>query len=109
MAYSRLDDRYIPDAVLRARFHQEMLRRVSEHHSDNFQYTIKIDETYRSDLAAHRAYGNADLRWVFRIIAGHEVETEEMPCGQTFTLPDIAWLRNRLRDYAGDAPEIENA
>lgn len=66
MGYSRLDDRYIEDDIFRALFHQEMIKRVSEYHSDNFQYTIKIDEVYRSDLAAYRAYGNADLRWVFR-------------------------------------------
>ena len=98
MGYSRLDDRYIEDDIFRALFHQEMIKRVSEYHSDNFQYTIKIDEVYRSDLAAYRAYGNADLRWVFRV-----------PAGTTLTLPDVAWLRNKIRDYASAEPEIENA
>ncbi|QTF24166.1 baseplate protein (plasmid) [Escherichia coli O7:H4] len=108
MSYSRLDDRCIEDDVLRALFHQEMIKRVSEYHSDNFQYTIKIDEVYRSDLAAYRAYGNADLRWVFRVLVGHESEMEEMPVGTTVN-SDAAWLRNKIRDYAGSAPEIENA
>ncbi|EFE7114075.1 baseplate protein [Escherichia coli] len=109
MGYSRLDDRYIEDDIFRALFHQEMIKRVSEYHSDNFQYTIKIDEVYRSDLAAYRAYGNADLRWVFRVLMGHESEMEEMPAGTTLTLPDVAWLRNKIRDYASAEPEIENA
>ncbi|MBZ6971710.1 baseplate protein [Klebsiella grimontii] len=108
MSYSRLDDRYVSDDVLRALLHQDMIKRVSARFSDNFQYTIKIDEVYRSDLAALRAYGNEDLRWVFRVLVGHESETEEMPAGTTLTLPDLAWLRNRIRDYAGGAPEIAN-
>lgn len=108
MSYSRLDDRYVTDDVLRALLHQEMIKRVAAYHSDNFQYTIRIDETYRSDLAAHRAYGTADLRWVFRVLVGHESEMEEMPAGTTLTLPDLAWVRNRIRDYAGEAPEIDN-
>lgn len=109
MGYSRLDDRYIEDDIFRALFHQEMIKRVSEYHPDNFQYTIKIDEVYRSDTAAYRAYGNADLRWVFRVLVGHESEMEEMPAGTTLTLPDVAWLRNKIRDYAGAEPEMENA
>jgi hypothetical protein len=108
VSYSRLDDRYIGDDVLRALLHQEVMKRVSVYRSDNFQYTIKIDETYRSDLAAFRAYGNADLRWVFKVLVGQESEMQEMPVGTTVTLPDLAWVRNRIRDYAGDTPEIDN-
>lgn len=109
MGYSRLDDRYVEDDVLRALLHQEMIKRVSEYHADNFQYTIKIDEVYRSDLAAYRAYRIADMRWVFRVLVGHESEMEEMPAGTTLTLPDLAWVRNKIRDYAGPAPEMTNA
>lgn len=109
MSYSRLDDRYVTDDILRALLHQEMVKRVSEYNADNFQYTIKIDEVFRSDLAAYRAYGNAELRWVFRVLVGHESEMDEMPAGTTLTLPDMAWIRNRIRDYAGDTPEIDNA
>jgi len=108
VSYSRLDDRYVEDDVLRALLHQELIARVSQRRSDNFEYTIKIDETYRSDLAAYRAYGNADLRWVFRVLVGHESEMEEMPAGKTLILPDQAWIRNRIRDFAGNAPELSN-
>lgn len=107
MSYSRLDDRYITDDILRAMLHQEVLLRVDGYREDNFEYTIKLDEGYRSDLASFRAYGTADLRWVFRILAGHESEMEELPIGTTFTLPDQAWIRNRIRAYAGTSPEYE--
>lgn len=107
MSYSRLDDRYVCDDILRAMLHQELLLRVQVYREDNFEYTIKLDEVYRSDLAAFRAYGNADLRWVLRLVAGHENEMEKMPVGTTFTLPDQAWIRNRIREYAGTSPEFE--
>ncbi|EPL8679506.1 baseplate protein [Klebsiella michiganensis] len=108
MSYSRLDDRYIEDDVLRAMLHKEMMKRALEFRPENFQYTLKPDETYRSDLAAFRAYGNADLRWVFRVLVGHESEMEPMPVGTTLTLPDMTWIRNRIRDFVGDAPELSN-
>jgi hypothetical protein len=107
MSYSRLDDRYVSDDILRAMLHQEVLLRVKVYREDSFEYTIKPDELYRSDLAAFRAYGTDDLRWVFRLLSGHESEMEEMPVGTTFTLPDQAWIRKRIREYAGTSPEFE--
>ena len=107
MSYNRLDDRFIESDMLRALMHRDLLTRVATYQEDNFQYDIKIDETYRADLAAYRAYGTADLRWVFKIIAGHESEEEALPTGQTFTLPDMTWIRNAIRDYALKASEID--
>jgi hypothetical protein len=107
MSYSRLDDRYVSDDILRAMLHQEVLLRVGSYREDNFEYTIKLDEGYRYDLASFRAYGTADLRWVFSVVAGHESEMQELPVGTSFTLPDQAWIRNRIRAYAGTSPEFE--
>lgn len=108
MSYNRLDDRSIEDVILRALFHQEVVKRASSYHEDNTDYTIKPDEIYRSDLAAFRAYGNEDLRWVFRVLLGLEFETEAMTAGTTLSLPDMAWIRDRIRDYAGGKPELVN-
>ncbi|PIJ43299.1 baseplate protein [Tatumella sp. OPLPL6] len=107
MNYNRLDDRFIESDVLRAMMHREMLDRVSQYNEDNFDYVIKVDEQYRSDLAAFRAYGTQELRWVFRVIAGHESEYEALPTGKTFTLPDSTWLRNKIRDYAEKSGAID--
>lgn len=107
MSYNRLDDRSIDDVVLRSLFHQEVIRRANAYHEDNSDYTIRPDETYRADLAAHRAYeGNADLRWVFRLLCGLESEMDPLPIGQTLSLPDMSWIRSRIRDYAGGRPEL---
>ena len=62
MSYNRLDDRSIEDVVLRSLFHQEVIKRSASFHEDNHDYTIRLDEVYRSDLAAHRAYeGISDI------------------------------------------------
>lgn len=107
MSYNRLDDRSISDVVLRSLFHQEMIKRSAAFHEDNSDYTIRLDEIFRADLAAYRAYeGNADLRWVFRLLCGIESEMEPLPAGQTLSLPDMAWIRGRIRDFAGGKPEL---
>lgn len=108
MSYNRLDDRCIEDDVLLALFHQEVIAQSTSFTADNLEYTIKPDEATRSDLAAHRAYGNADLRWVFRLLVGHEAETEFMPVGTTLSLPSSTWIRDRMRDYASGKPELKN-
>lgn len=106
MSYNRLDDRSIDDVILRGLFHQEVIKRSASFHEDNNDYTIKLDEQYRSDLAAYRAYENEDLRWVIRLLVGLESETEALPVGRTLSLPDVAWLRDRIRDYASGNPEL---
>nr|WP_238340055.1 baseplate protein [Citrobacter sp. NCU1] len=87
-------------------FHQEVIARATSYSADNIPYTIKVDEVYRSDLAAFRCYGNMELRWVFRLLAGHEAETEAMSVGTTFTVPPVAWIRDRMRDYASGSVEL---
>jgi len=107
VSYNRLDDRSIEDVVLRSLFHQKVIKRSASFHEENQDYTIRLDEIFRADLAAYRAYeGNADLRWIFRLLCGIESEMEPLPAGQTLSLPDMAWLRNRMREYAGGKPEL---
>lgn len=107
MSYNRLDDRSIEDIVLRGLFHQEVIKRSSSFHEDNSDYTIKIDEAYRADLAAFRAYNeNDDLRWIFRVLCGLESEMDPLPVGKTLSLPDMSWIRDRIRDYASGKPEL---
>ena len=79
---------------------------LASYSADNISYTIKPDEVYRSDLSAFRCYGNEELRWVFRLLVGHESETEAMPVGTTLTVPPVAWIRDRMRDYASGTVEL---
>ncbi|WP_426575247.1 hypothetical protein ACP179_00325 (plasmid) [Xenorhabdus stockiae] len=50
-------------------------------------------------------YKNSVLRWVVRLVAGHESELESLPIGDTLSLPSAAWIRDRVRHYA-DTPEV---
>ncbi|MGL5103111.1 MAG: hypothetical protein ACRC6N_11395 [Plesiomonas sp.] len=69
-------------------------------------YTVKPDEEFRADLIASRAYKNSTLRWVIRLVAGHESETESLPIGENLSLPSVAWIRDRIRHYSSSQPEI---
>ena len=57
---------------------------------------------------AYRVYRNSALRWVIKLVAGHESETEALPIGDDISLPSAAWIRERVRHYA-DTPEVTNA
>lgn len=104
--YSRLDDRSIEDPIIRTFLHKEVLAQCQLSDSDNnIQYEIKLDEVFRTDLAAYRCWGNMDLRWVFRLLAGHESLDEEMTPGTVYTVPSAAWIRDRVRHYVDD-PQI---
>ncbi|HBM2815644.1 TPA: baseplate protein [Enterobacter hormaechei subsp. xiangfangensis] len=106
--YSRLDDRSVEDPILRAIMHREILTQANSYDDvNNFSYEIKLDEVWRSDLAAYRAWGSADLGWVIRLIAGHENLCEELQPGTIYSLPSAAWIRDRVRHYT-DTPEIQS-
>lgn len=104
--FSRLDDRSIDDAVIRSYLHKEVIAQTKRPDAvNNFDYEIKLDEVWRADLAAFRAWGSPDLRWVIRLLAEHENLCEELIPGTVYTLPSAAWIRDRVRHYA-DSPEI---
>ncbi|HAU6297977.1 TPA: baseplate protein [Citrobacter freundii] len=105
--YSRLDDRCIEDPVIRAYLHREVLEQANSSDTTNLHYEIKLDEVYRADLAAQRCWGNMDLRWVFRLVAGHESLDDAFEPGTIYTVPSASWIRDRVRHYV-DNPEIEN-
>ncbi|HAV1601632.1 TPA: baseplate protein [Enterobacter hormaechei subsp. xiangfangensis] len=105
--YSRLDDRSVEDPILRSYLHKEVMAQcLASDAVNNFTYEIKLDEVYRTDLAAYRCWGSMDLRWVFRLLAGHESLDEAMEPGTVFTVPSAAWIRDRVRHWA-DTPELE--
>ncbi|CDM92277.1 hypothetical protein [Xenorhabdus bovienii] len=106
--YSRLDDRCITDPIIRAYLHREIIAQSQLYdHASNISYTIKPDEEFRADLVAYRVYKNSVLRWVVRLVAGHESELESLPIGDNLSLPSAAWIRDRVRHYA-DTPEVIN-
>ncbi|MCZ4061173.1 baseplate protein [Pantoea sp. LMR881] len=100
--YSRLDDRYIDDPVIRSFMHNEVVAKSTSQDSDLYGYDIKPEEEYRPDLVAHRVWGTDELRWAVRTIAGTEAEWDPLPVGETLYMPPLAWLRDRIRHFAND-------
>lgn len=103
--YSRLDDRSIDDPIIRSYLHKEVLAQCNSADPTNLKYEIRLDEVYRADLASQRCYGTMDLRWVFRLVAGHESLDEAFEPGTIYTVPSASWVRDRVRHYA-DTGEI---
>ncbi|MEB7891866.1 baseplate protein [Hafnia alvei] len=103
--YPRLDDRCIADPIIRSFLHREVIAQSQLFDGSNITYTIKLDEAYRADLVAYRVYKNSALRWVVKLVAGHESEMESLPVGDDIILPPAAWIRDRVRHYA-DTPEV---
>lgn len=96
----RLSDLQIEDDVLRAMLYSDVLALVAEPgQSDVFQYDILLDEEYRPDLTAYRAYGSTVMRWVISLVADIEDEADPLPVGEVLRLPSPAWVRERIRHY----------
>lgn len=98
--YPRLDDRCIEDPIIRTMLHREILARAADRSIPLREYEISGDEIYRPDLAAQRAYGNHVLRWVITLLAGNDDESQPLPQGETLRLPDVVWIRERIRHYS---------
>ncbi len=98
---SRLSPLNIDDDILRSYLFASLRAYVAdESNADVLEYEIRQDEEYRRDLSAYRVYGNADLRWVFSVVADVEDEADPMPVGTVLRLPTAAWLREEIRHFA---------
>lgn len=98
---SRLSELNVEDDILRAYLFSAVLAHVADGTNDELlEYEIRQDEAFRRDLAAYRVYGNADLRWVFSVVADVEDEADPLPVGTVLLLPTAAWLRETIRHFA---------
>lgn len=100
---SRLSPLNIDDDILRSYLFAAVRAHVAdESNSEVLEYELRPDEEYRRDLAAYRVYGNADLRWVFSVVADVEDEADPLPVGTVLRLPSASWLREEIRHFAED-------
>ncbi|HIF9347087.1 TPA: hypothetical protein ACX6RX_003198 [Photobacterium damselae] len=105
MNLSRLSDLNIDDDILRADFYRIIISYINSPTSNLFTYTIKIDEEYRPDLAAYRAFGSEELRWLITLVCGIDDEAMPLPIGDTFSFPPVTWIRQQMRRFI----EVNNA
>lgn len=107
MAYTRLDELRIDDAIIRSYLRREMIKKAGDFADDEvFSREIYVDEEYRADLLAYRAYGTESLRWVPVLICKIDGETDPLPVGDIIRLPSAAWISERIRHYT-DTAELE--
>lgn len=95
MALSRLSPYNIADDLIR----NELYREIRAASTDWTTYIIEPDETLRPDLAAYRAYGTDECKWVIMIAAKLDDPRDEMTAGTELRLPTHAWLRERIKYY----------
>ncbi len=99
---SRLSDQNITDDLLRAEFYRIVLSYMGTAGREVTTYTIKLDETYRPDLASYRAFGTKDLDWLICLICELVDPADELPVGEDIELPSAAWVRRAMRQFMDD-------
>ncbi|QFT40096.1 MULTISPECIES: baseplate wedge protein 53 [unclassified Vibrio] len=96
---SRLSDQNIADPVLRAHYYRNVIDYVNTVDSDLKDYEIKLDESYRPDLVAFRALGDAQLAWLVLLVCEVDDSAESLPVGETIKLPKATWVRRSMREF----------
>ncbi|EPA1954167.1 hypothetical protein ACQ08L_003266 [Vibrio alginolyticus] len=97
---SRLSAENIEDDILRAHFFSKVLEYVNRSgNTELFVYIIRLDETYRADLASYRAYGTVELDWLVSLVCDVDDPMNPLPVGQTIKLPPAAWVRRSMRQF----------
>lgn len=96
---SRLSDLNIEDPILRASYYTRVKNYVDDIGSDLKAYEIKIDEEYRPDLVAYRAFGDANLEWIVLFVSEVIDPFEPLPVGETIYLPYPSWIRRSMREF----------
>jgi hypothetical protein len=101
MTISRLSPYNIEDDLIRVDLYREIRKG-----SDEWPlYTIQPDEILSPDLVSYRAYGTDELKWVVLVAAGLDDPREALEAGSTIKLPPIVWIREKIKEYAGDIYE----
>lgn len=80
----------------------ELYREIRKGGEGWVTYEIQPDEILMPELTAYRLYGTDALKWVILIAAGLDDMREPMESGLKITVPPMAWIRERIKHYAGD-------
>lgn len=95
---SRLSPYNVTDDLLRSDLYKE-IRAGGEGWAE---HEIQPDEVYLPELVAYRVYGTDELKWVVLIAAGLDDMREALTAGETIKLPPTVWIREKIKEYAGD-------
>ena len=99
-----VSDRFSPDQItdplMRLRMYREIRQQTPLIHRKHWaEHTIAPSEVLAPDLIAYRVYQNKNLKWVVLAAAGLDDYRRTLESGDTLMLPDLEWLRDRIRYY----------
>ena len=96
---SRLSDLNIEDPILRAHYYQRIIEHIESPSSDLKVHEIKINEEYRPDLVASRAFGSKELAWLVGLCCDVEDPMDPLPVGEKIYMPQASWVRRSMRQF----------
>ncbi|MCD9517054.1 hypothetical protein [Photobacterium carnosum] len=92
---SRLSPLNIQDELIRASFYKELQKGAS----DWDEWEVSVDEIQMPELIALRYYGTTEMKGIVAICAGLDDMRGDLLSGSLIRLPNIKWVRTRIRYY----------
>ena len=93
---SRLNPMLISDSLYRVKLYDEIRQAEG---SSFVEYEVSMSETLLPEIIAVRSWNDETLGWVVMIAAGIDDPRREIEAGITIKLPNITWLRDKIRYY----------
>jgi hypothetical protein len=92
----------VPDVVIRSELYQRVRAAVINQTVTLTPIAVGVDEAYRPDLVAYRAYEiatAAELQWLVLLLADQEDMALSLPVGETLYFPELAFIRRQLNAH----------
>lgn len=106
---SQLLDSNVTDITLRAQMYRDILNAINRKEVTLMAHEIKEDEEYRSDLISFRVYGRSDLSWLVDLSANREDIAFPHDISAVIKLPDVVFIRNKIKHYSVLERQLSNA
>ena len=106
---SRLSPYNIADDLIRAELYREIRDGAESQSEDWIEYEIQPDERLMPELVSYRVFGTDELKWVVLIVCSLDDFREPLEIGEKAWLPNLSWIRQRIRYYMDFEAEREAA
>lgn len=88
----------ITDDIRRTEVYRRLLSYLADPANAAIEYEIGQDEALRADLAAHRAYGTAELAWLLLLVCDIDDALAGLPVGYSVRLPPLSVVHQVIRE-----------
>lgn len=98
----RLSPENIQDVLMRAELYREIrsAQSLADAPSGWTAYEVQAADALMPELIAYKVYRLDTLKWVVMIAACLDDPRNRLDVGKVLYLPNTAWLRERIRQYA---------